>query len=178
MSRRLEPCRPCVQLAVSRIIPCVQILLLDLLELAVSPAVASGEAGAQYSRARRYQVDSASGGSAKGNLSLLKFNGHESAIRPPLLSGRSDPSDLSSVGQHNAKPATTMLTQFQVLSQREFQNMRRDWSLIVMHNVVAALVGLFVGGMYFKVNTTISGFQVRFVNRKDFKFHELKTFNM
>lgn len=30
-----------------------------------------------------------------------------------------------------------------------------------MHNVVAAIVGLFVGGLYFKVDTTIAGFQDR-----------------
>ena len=39
-------------------------------------------------------------------------------------------------------------------------NLKRDWSLIAMHNFVAIIVGLFVGGMYFKVDGTISGFQV------------------
>lgn len=29
-----------------------------------------------------------------------------------------------------------------------------------MHNAVAAIVGVFVGGLYFQVDTTISGFQV------------------
>ncbi|KAL7010037.1 hypothetical protein EMMF5_000056 [Cystobasidiomycetes sp. EMM_F5] len=60
-----------------------------------------------------------------------------------------------------ARPVTTRLTQFQALSHREFLNLRRDYSLIIMHNVVAAIVGLFVGGLYFKVDTTIAGFQDR-----------------
>jgi hypothetical protein len=46
----------------------------------------------------------------------------------------------------SAVPATTMLTQFQVLSGRELVNLKRDWSLVFMHNVVAAVVGVFVGG--------------------------------
>lgn len=50
------------------------------------------------------------------------------------------------------KPATTALTQFQVLARRELQNLRRDWSLMLMHTVVAVIVGLFVGGLYYQVS--------------------------
>ena len=51
----------------------------------------------------------------------------------------------------HSKPATVALTQFQVLARRELQNLRRDWSLVLMHTVVAVLVGLFVGGLYYQV---------------------------
>lgn len=50
-----------------------------------------------------------------------------------------------------SKPVTTLLTQFQVLAGRELRNLRRDWSLVVMHVTVSAIVGLFVGGLYYKV---------------------------
>lgn len=62
--------------------------------------------------------------------------------------------------QRNSKPITTFLTQFQLLSHREYLSLKRDWSLVLMHNAVAAIVGIFVGGLYFDVDTTISGFQV------------------
>ena len=80
--------------------------------------------------------------------------GHPSRLLP--LKG----SAKAPMQQYNLKPHTTLLTQFEVLSRREFMNLKRDWSLIVMHSLVAVIVGLFVGGMYFKVDTTISGFQV------------------
>ncbi|ORY75662.1 hypothetical protein BCR35DRAFT_292865 [Leucosporidium creatinivorum] len=58
-------------------------------------------------------------------------------------------------------PVTTLLTQFEVLAARELRNLRRDWTLVVMHVTVSAIVGLFVGGLYYKVNLTIGGFQSR-----------------
>ncbi|KAK4705330.1 hypothetical protein P7C70_g872, partial [Phenoliferia sp. Uapishka_3] len=81
--------------------------------------------------------------------------------------------------QASQKPATVILTQFQVLAGRQFHNLQRDWSLVVrsffshsvvlgrlfceqiMHNLVAAIVGVFVGGMFFQVNSSIGGFQSR-----------------
>lgn len=76
---------------------------------------------------------------------------------PPVMNGNTS---ATAVKLRNAKPVATLLTQFQVLSHREYLNLKRDWSLVVMHNVVACIVGIFVGGLYFKVDTTISGFQV------------------
>ncbi|KAM0755765.1 hypothetical protein T439DRAFT_320473 [Meredithblackwellia eburnea MCA 4105] len=61
----------------------------------------------------------------------------------------------------HSKPVTTLLTQFQTLAGRQLRNLKRDWSLVIMHNAVSAIVGLFVGGLYYKVNLTISGFQNR-----------------
>ncbi|KAK4058044.1 hypothetical protein OIO90_000783 [Microbotryomycetes sp. JL221] len=59
------------------------------------------------------------------------------------------------------RPASVMFTQFEVLAKRELLNLKRDWSLVTMHVLVAALVGLFVGGIYYQVDTTIGGFQSR-----------------
>lgn len=72
----------------------------------------------------------------------------------------SDISSATALKHRNSKPVTTYLTQFQLLSHREYLNLKRDWSLVLMHNAVAAIVGVFVGGLYFHVDTTISGFQV------------------
>lgn len=76
----------------------------------------------------------------------------------------------------------TLLTQFEALALRELRNLKRDWSLAVsrksyhshallwpthmipsqvMHTVVSAIVGLFVGGLYWKVDQSIGGFQSR-----------------
>ena len=81
---------------------------------------------------------------------------------PPHITAVDATSNASAtaVKQRNSKPITTYLTQFQLLSHREFLNLKRDWSLVLMHNAVAAVVGVFVGGLYFNVDTTISGFQV------------------
>ncbi|MBW0485875.1 hypothetical protein O181_025590 [Austropuccinia psidii MF-1] len=61
----------------------------------------------------------------------------------------------------STKPIATKLTQFQVICQREWQSLKRDTSLFWLHNATAVLVGIFVGTLYFQVNTTISGFQNR-----------------
>lgn len=59
------------------------------------------------------------------------------------------------------KPSTVTLTQFEVLAKREAKNLKRDWSLFLMHNVIAVVVGVVVGGMYFHVDLSIGGFQSR-----------------
>ncbi|GAA6023398.1 hypothetical protein JCM11491_006458 [Sporobolomyces phaffii] len=63
--------------------------------------------------------------------------------------------------QEDRKPSTVTLTQFEVLAKREAKNLKRDWSLFFMHNIVAVLVGVVVGGMYFHVDLSIGGFQSR-----------------
>lgn len=57
--------------------------------------------------------------------------------------------------------ATTFLTQFEVLSGREWRNLKRDKSLLIAHIGLACILGVFAGGLYFKVDITISGFQNR-----------------
>ncbi|KAG9125549.1 hypothetical protein FRC07_007159 [Ceratobasidium sp. 392] len=59
------------------------------------------------------------------------------------------------------KYAATFLTQVEVLCGREWKNLKRDKTLFFMHLAVACVLGIFTGGLYFHVKTTISGFQNR-----------------
>ncbi|KAG8985416.1 hypothetical protein FRB90_004720, partial [Tulasnella sp. 427] len=57
--------------------------------------------------------------------------------------------------------AATFLTQLEVLSGREWTNLKRDKSLFIAHFGVAAILGVFCGGLYYKTGVTIAGFQSR-----------------
>ncbi|ORX40047.1 hypothetical protein BD324DRAFT_616077 [Kockovaella imperatae] len=57
--------------------------------------------------------------------------------------------------------ATTFLTQVEVLSGREWKNLRRDKTLLIAHWVMSCILGVFAGGLYYKVSLTIAGFQNR-----------------
>ncbi|KAI0692220.1 hypothetical protein BC835DRAFT_1508901 [Cytidiella melzeri] len=57
--------------------------------------------------------------------------------------------------------ATTFLTQLEVLSGREWKLLQRDYTLFVTHVLVSAILGVFVGGLYFHTGITIAGFQSR-----------------
>lgn len=57
--------------------------------------------------------------------------------------------------------ATTFLTQFQVLCGREWKIIRRDKTLFLTHVTIAAILGVFCGGLYFDTGITIAGFQSR-----------------
>ncbi|KAG8917296.1 hypothetical protein FRC00_013810, partial [Tulasnella sp. 408] len=57
--------------------------------------------------------------------------------------------------------ASTFLTQLEVLSGREWTNLKRDKSLFFAHFGVAAILGVFCGGLYYKTGITIAGFQSR-----------------
>ncbi|SCV68407.1 BQ2448_528 [Microbotryum intermedium] len=61
----------------------------------------------------------------------------------------------------HSKPQACALTQFEALAKRELRNLKRDNSLVVMHVGTAAILGVFIGGMYFQVDLTIGGFQSR-----------------
>lgn len=105
------------------------------------------------------------GGASEGALNMatvLPLDGEPRPQYPPDIprSQGTGNASATAVKQRNSKPITTYLTQFQLLSHREYLNLRRDWSLVFMHNAVAAIVGVFVGGLYYHVDTTISGFQV------------------
>ncbi|KAL4246145.1 ABC transporter [Abortiporus biennis] len=66
---------------------------------------------------------------------------------------------MTTVGR--GKYAATFLTQLERLSGREWKILRRDWSLFFTHFAVASVLGVFCGGLYFKTDTTIAGFQSR-----------------
>ncbi|KAF7359175.1 Abc transporter [Mycena sanguinolenta] len=57
--------------------------------------------------------------------------------------------------------AATFLTQLEYLCGREWKILRRDKSLFFTHIAVAAVLGVFCGGLYFKTGITIAGFQSR-----------------
>ncbi|WWC70728.1 uncharacterized protein I206_104679 [Kwoniella pini CBS 10737] len=61
----------------------------------------------------------------------------------------------------NSHCATTFLTQVEILSGREWKNLKRDKTLLVAHLFISCLVGVFAGGLYYKVGITIAGFQNR-----------------
>ena len=130
----------------------------DLLELASTTALASHNSNGNVPLASPSGKEQDTNGHSLDSTHSRTNGG---AYPPVGVLNDSDPtSSATAVKRRNAEPSTTRLTQFQVLSQREYLNLKRDWSLIVMHNAVACLVGLFVGGLYWKVDTTISGFQV------------------
>ncbi|KAF8894767.1 ABC transporter [Infundibulicybe gibba] len=55
----------------------------------------------------------------------------------------------------------TPLTQIQILSGREWKILRRDKTLFFTHVAVASVLGVFCGGLYFKTDLSIAGFQSR-----------------
>ncbi|KAF9265883.1 hypothetical protein L218DRAFT_997259 [Marasmius fiardii PR-910] len=61
----------------------------------------------------------------------------------------------------NSRYATTFLTQLQYLSGREWKILRRDKTLFLTHVAVASVLGVFCGGLYFKTDDSIAGFQSR-----------------
>ena len=61
---------------------------------------------------------------------------------------------------HRLKRAS-FCTQFAILSSRTFKNLYRNPKLLLSNYVVALLVGLFCGMLYFHVTNDISGFQNR-----------------
>ncbi|THV02339.1 ABC transporter [Dendrothele bispora CBS 962.96] len=68
---------------------------------------------------------------------------------------------FSAVGIESQTYATTFLTQLECLCGREWKILRRDKTLFLTHVAVAAVLGVFCGGLYFQTGTTIAGFQSR-----------------
>lgn len=126
---------------------------LDLLEVASDPSPSL------FNQAAAYKED---GGQFRQSVGLLGIDlGTDDNTYGNLLG--SYPASIQSTPiSYLAKtqPRTTVLTQFQTLSKREWQNLQRDPQLFWMHLAVAIVTGVFVGGMYFQVDITIAGFQV------------------
>ncbi|WWC96073.1 hypothetical protein V866_002940 [Kwoniella sp. B9012] len=88
-----------------------------------------------------------------------------------LLSSRDDNATATLESQSRIKDiwwkwprshcATTFLTQVEILSGREWRNLKRDKTLLIAHIFFSCLVGIFAGGLYYKVGITIAGFQNR-----------------
>ncbi|KDR81917.1 hypothetical protein GALMADRAFT_240228 [Galerina marginata CBS 339.88] len=73
------------------------------------------------------------------------------------------PSRTATDGGQVGRPgySTTFLTQLQYLCGREWKILKRDKTLFLTHLIVAALLGVFCGGLYFHTGITIAGFQSR-----------------
>ncbi|KAG0316959.1 hypothetical protein BGZ99_006571 [Dissophora globulifera] len=56
---------------------------------------------------------------------------------------------------------TSFLTQLRVIMRRNLQTLIRDRSLLVLHLGVAIILGVFIGGLYFRVPSNLAGFQNR-----------------
>ncbi|KAG6836591.1 hypothetical protein H0H93_006334 [Arthromyces matolae] len=80
-------------------------------------------------------------------------------VNPLLSRTLSSPAALSSRPQ--LAYATTFLTQLQVLAGREWKILRRDKSLFLAHVATSSVLGVFCGGLYYKTDETIAGFQSR-----------------
>ncbi|KAF7298507.1 ABC transporter protein [Mycena kentingensis (nom. inval.)] len=88
--------------------------------------------------------------------------GTELEKRSAASSGRPEapaPAFVSPAGETSY--ATTFLTQLQYLSGREWKILRRDKSLFITHVAVAAVLGVFCGGLYYQTGVSIAGFQSR-----------------
>ncbi|KAG9036166.1 hypothetical protein FRB95_009740 [Tulasnella sp. JGI-2019a] len=91
----------------------------------------------------------------------------ESLIPPPSGAkgrrpwGQASHGKLLSSQQMSGRYPTTFLTQLQVLSGREWLNLKRDKALFLAHVAIAAVLGIFCGGLYYKTGITIAGFQSR-----------------
>lgn len=59
------------------------------------------------------------------------------------------------------RSAAAFLTQLQVLAGREWKVLRRDKTFFLAHIVISAILGVFCGGLYWKTDNSIAGFQSR-----------------
>ncbi|KAG0368170.1 hypothetical protein BGZ54_002525 [Gamsiella multidivaricata] len=102
-----------------------------------------------------------------GDITLrwIEPSPHETAVRieDTGSSGSSTPSLSDSVTAKRQKTvySTSFLTQLRVIMKRNFQTLIRDKSLLVLHLAVSIILGIFIGGLYFKVPMNLAGFQNR-----------------
>ncbi|KIP10262.1 hypothetical protein PHLGIDRAFT_101348 [Phlebiopsis gigantea 11061_1 CR5-6] len=132
-----------------------------LLEIASDPPISLFQTAPSHDP---NAVGSSNGNSSSANLEKEKPTGDAS---PNLLEkGYSDTVERPVQGAYRrwwtgSSYATTFLTQLEVLSGREWKILRRDLTLFATHIVVASVLGVFVGGLYFNTGITIAGFQSR-----------------
>ncbi|KAF7323496.1 ABC transporter protein [Mycena chlorophos] len=114
------------------------------------PSTASGNATASGSEA---------GDVEKGSLGARRTTANDDAsVVAPATEKRTRGGPTPA---RQAACATTFLTQLEYLSGREWKILRRDKSLFFTHVAVAAVLGVFCGGLYYKTGITIAGFQSR-----------------
>ncbi|TFK25787.1 ABC transporter [Coprinopsis marcescibilis] len=100
---------------------------------------------------------------AKDNLdsSDSRTTANETSEKPYTATNRTTTFTRNAVSQGGLAYATTFLTQLQYLCGREWKTLKRDRTLFLTHVIVAAVLGVFCGGLYYQTGITISGFQSR-----------------
>lgn len=90
---------------------------------------------------------------------------YETSVRMEEFESNSSTASLSESGPTGKKKKTvyptSFLTQLRTIMKRNFQTLIRDKSLLVLHLAVAIVLGVFIGGLYFKVGMDLAGFQNR-----------------
>lgn len=105
---------------------------LDLLEIASVPQsqlTATNSLG--YSDSRIKDPESLHSTSVEGIDQDAHLGMTSIELNPTSPTGSSNFDSAAESGRRSSKPVAGMLTQFEVLSGREFRNLKRDWSLIV-----------------------------------------------
>ncbi|KAG0084709.1 hypothetical protein BGZ92_009639 [Podila epicladia] len=90
---------------------------------------------------------------------------YETSVPMEEFESNSSTASLSESGPTGKKKKTvyptSFLTQLRTIMKRNFQTLIRDRSLLVLHLGVAIVLGVFIGGLYFKVGMDLAGFQNR-----------------
>ncbi|KAK4684731.1 hypothetical protein P7C73_g5437, partial [Tremellales sp. Uapishka_1] len=102
-------------------------------------------------------------GSSSTNVLVESPMAEKNAYPPmaPTLLNKREISLADFTHKTTTECATAFLTQLEGLSGREWRNLKRDKTLLVAHLFLSCLIGVFAGGLYFKVGLTIAGFQNR-----------------
>ncbi|KAI1308724.1 hypothetical protein EDD11_004189 [Mortierella claussenii] len=99
------------------------------------------------------------------NASDITHSSNETSVRiEEMGSASSSNASLSDAGAQKKQKTvypTSFLTQLRVIMRRNFQTLIRDKSLLVLHIAVSIVLGVFIGGLYFKVPMNLAGFQNR-----------------
>ncbi|KAF4613639.1 hypothetical protein D9613_007664 [Agrocybe pediades] len=98
---------------------------------------------------------------SKENLLEKESQHPETPENPSSNPGNGRQRQVNTQRTVRSTPAATFLTQLQYLSGREWKNLQRDKTLFLTHIAVAAVLGVFCGGLYFNTGITIAGFQSR-----------------
>ncbi|KAJ3510206.1 hypothetical protein NLJ89_g4811 [Agrocybe chaxingu] len=133
-----------------------------LLEVANDPPVGLFQAQAQHQQQLKEQEQSHGTGTTVGASEVDGQSQEEKVMGSPDINRLSNGGAAKTVRtKARTGYATTFLTQFEHLCGREWKNLKRDKTLFLTHVGVAAVLGVFCGGLYFNTGITIAGFQSR-----------------
>ncbi|KAG0356945.1 hypothetical protein BGZ54_000518, partial [Gamsiella multidivaricata] len=108
---------------------------------------------------------SANNAHSNTNTSETTRNSYETSVRMEELGSSSSStaslSDNSPLKKQKTVYPSSFLTQLRVIMKRNVQTLIRDKSLLVLHLAVSIILGVFIGGLYFRVPMNLAGFQNR-----------------